>query len=667
MDAAATTTYINLYRGRDDPLQGDYVAWVGGHAVADGNTPASVRDLMLGTPNSVPKVYLVLVTGTGGEPVVKTVFRPQLYPSLPGVVTPWNDCVFAFGTDLGPGNQITTVAFPADAFHLAAAVWAPDTASMADAWGAAPDARTLGPFIPNAPNTVLTRTRGLMVVPQPYVPLVLGATLTPREAWARVSTAIFNDNRVVSCAALLDWLRVATTVQPGVNGDAPVSPVLRAALVAPLPDHALAQHRWDLVLMDLPQLAALTRTHDQALLFAVAALQQSNTQQAAATLLDRSEARAPKLPSHKFPATVTTLQRVVGAATEQTLPTFWHDMANCAKSEYRLVLVAAFAARAMTPTASTPTPPPVTKEILECFTQQKLVSSNPDDLEDGLQLYRFVPGPEEHDRDTMVRNNLYDLMQAGDAAPSVSDLRSLASTKIFIPCDYYEVTTALQRHSLALDVYLGPTHPVCVYYRTWITAGWSRIESQVRQFIAQCYPGHSATAYARFARWISLRMNSYLGRLTDLGVDAMLPNLYQFGDLIMNRENTFPPIPERYLVTPTPPRPLPTPVRTPGPLPGPAPVLPVDDSDRRTRDPNPRPIQAVVQAFLATGMRIKACYGINPPPNGQYGPICLTFHATDGCFKRCGKVRSHKPLSSADQEKLITYCGACAAAGGPAE
>jgi hypothetical protein len=45
----------------------------------------------------------------------------------------------------------------------------------------------------------------------------------------------------------------------------------------------------------------------------------------------------------------------------------------------------------------------------------------------------------------------------------ITGIRELASTRVFIPIDQYELTTALQRHSLAL--YLGPQHLVCAYYR----------------------------------------------------------------------------------------------------------------------------------------------------------------------------------------------------------
>jgi hypothetical protein len=97
--------------------------------------------------------------------------------------------------------------------------------------------------------------------------------MTPKQAWLHLATAIFNDNHNASCAPILEWLIAASTLLPAVAGQASESPVLHEALVAPIPDHALALHRWQVVLADLPQLAGAIRTHDQAIKHAIAAMQ----------------------------------------------------------------------------------------------------------------------------------------------------------------------------------------------------------------------------------------------------------------------------------------------------------------------------------------------------------------------------------------------------------
>jgi hypothetical protein len=169
-----------FYGASDDVLHGNYGPWAAAHAVDGINTPAAVREAMLNTSDAIPKAYLMLVPGPHGTPVIKMVYRTQLYRSVPGIPTPWDNQIYGFATDIGPGNQITTVEFPNNAFYLANEVRAPDIASMADAWAENPQADALGPFLPGDANTVLIRTRYLMIVPHPYVPLFLARQPTGR-------------------------------------------------------------------------------------------------------------------------------------------------------------------------------------------------------------------------------------------------------------------------------------------------------------------------------------------------------------------------------------------------------------------------------------------------------------------------------------------------------
>jgi hypothetical protein len=111
---------------------------------------------MLNTSDTVPKVFMIMVPGLNGTPVIKTLFCPQLYLSIPGVNTSWD-------------GLITSVQFPADKFYFTPEVRAPDIATMAAAWATNPQATILGPFEANASNTILIRTRILMIVLQAYV------------------------------------------------------------------------------------------------------------------------------------------------------------------------------------------------------------------------------------------------------------------------------------------------------------------------------------------------------------------------------------------------------------------------------------------------------------------------------------------------------------------
>jgi hypothetical protein len=136
----------------------------------------------------------------------------------------------------------------------------------------------------------------------------------------------------------------------------------------------------------------------------------------------------------------------------------WHDVSNGNNSETRNIHSFAFYDMSQRPSAATTTHPRANKEVLDLYIGMKLARENLGDLDHGLGLFRFVPGPINHDRQTHVHNDLSDLVTADDANPNLAEVQPLASTKVFIPSDHYELTTALQRCSIALDVYLGPEH-----------------------------------------------------------------------------------------------------------------------------------------------------------------------------------------------------------------
>lgn len=661
--ANAATTYQQHYRTSNDPLQGDYGAWMAAHSTDVANTPAAVRDTMLSTSDEVAKVYVYLsVPLGGGTPVVQTVYRPRQYSGLPGQPTPWDGQIFAFATDLQPGNQITSVMFPADAFHLAPQVYAPDLASVVQFLTAAPDVVLLGPFAAGDANTIVTRSRFFAPVPHEYVPLLLGATLTPREAFVRLFTPATADNRLAALEPLLDWLRCAIVASPhAVLGQQPTSPVMHDAVVAPVPDVALTRHRWGLVISDMPHLAGATRTQEQAVMHAVAAMQQAQVATATQALMERNEARAPKLPSNKFPATINGLMLTTGAVTETHLPPIWHALSNSTKPESRGVLASALRDRSLHGAAATSLAPLATKEMLECFQGQRLFSDDSDNLEEGLQLYRFAPEPPAAAAATRTRTDMYDLVQCGTGAPSISDLNFLAASKIHVPTDHFSLTTAMKQHSVAMDVYLGGDHPFCAFYRTWIVRTWDALEHDLRRYIGEVYFGNAAMAYTRFGRWISLRLNEYLGRLSAEGTTTALPALGNFKTLITMRDNTFPMLPAKYLAPtrPGPHDPRPALPELPAAVPAlpvaPAPPAPATRGSERVL--NPRPSAEAANAFTALDLRVRQARALVAPVTGARGcGICPSYHGIGTCYTACGLAASHKLLSAEDVALFVAYC-----------
>ena len=573
---AAPTKFADLYRSATDVMLGDYGPFFSAYSTpldaTQGTSPASMKDATMAMSEDVPKVFLYMTT-EAGAPVIRTLFRPKVFPAVPGRVTPWDGDIFAFATDLSIGNQITTVHWPPTAFHRTAQVRAPDVASMEAAWLVNPASLSLGPFDPNDASTELTRTRFMMPVPPAYIHLVFGGRFTPRALWTKLGVQIITDTRAVSCEPLLTWLRVASTVvAPQVAGQPDLEPLmLTPAPAFPLADEALASHRWQLVLRDMPSLAGAATSQEQAVTQALHAIHQNNIAAANAASLDRAESKAPKLPSSKYPMAVDKLLRITAVSDERNLPEIWQRLANCKKGEARSCIEDAIQKRCREPGAATSNAPIVTKEIGENFSAIKFASAHPDVLTDGVQVFHFVPTRGQKRTDKERRAVTYDLIISGDGAATLGDLQLLSDPMIDFPTSLYELTAALQGLSVADDVAYGAHHPYTIYLRQWIVTDWIRNEGVIRDYIAQMYANDEATACTRFACYLGLRLNQYKLNLEQVGVAATpLPDLDNFTRLIQHRENPFPPLPSMYRTVVPPVAP-----RAPGPSPStPAPVPP---------------------------------------------------------------------------------------------
>ena len=121
--------------------------------------------------------------------------------------------MFYFLKDTLPGGFIKTARLPADPFELTMATTVPTIGDDAAQLAANPAVHVLPPYHTGAANTEDLVTRVLVQVPQAYLPLVLKASLTPREAWEQLGVSIIANGHAQQLAHLLGWLRVALTLR----------------------------------------------------------------------------------------------------------------------------------------------------------------------------------------------------------------------------------------------------------------------------------------------------------------------------------------------------------------------------------------------------------------------------------------------------------------------
>ena len=204
MNPANATRYSKLYRDLPDVLQGTYAGYLAPFGPKSQDANAELRDQVIKASGHVPKVYAILQL----EPMlqINLIHRPTRFaPSFAGD-TQWDGEIFAFLGDVGAGNQLTVVEFPAanpGAFGRSAYVTVPTTANMTALWAAAAGADMLGLNAANAVDMEFICARYAVPTLQPYVEycLVRGAS---HPAHAKSSSTI--TLRTVQCLSTgLGW------------------------------------------------------------------------------------------------------------------------------------------------------------------------------------------------------------------------------------------------------------------------------------------------------------------------------------------------------------------------------------------------------------------------------------------------------------------------------
>ena len=131
--------------------------------------------------------------------------------------------------------------------HLDPAVYVPSDATINTSLSGNAILTLLGPYGAGEAGVEIIRCRKTVYVPAPYTGLLLGANLTPIEAWNQLWGSIVDAAAEDVCRPLIDWLRAAI-VRAG--------PDTYSALVVPKPSATLTsallfQHRHRLLLIHL--------------------------------------------------------------------------------------------------------------------------------------------------------------------------------------------------------------------------------------------------------------------------------------------------------------------------------------------------------------------------------------------------------------------------------
>jgi hypothetical protein len=650
-----------------DVLEGEYAAYLASFSPNSADAPATLRDSVLGAGQEVPKVFLYLTSDP--TPEVHVLHRPTRYAPTLGVTSRWDDQNFCFASDIGAGNQITTVHWPDNAFARTVPVVVPMMADMDHQWTAAAGSDCVGPYAVGTPNTEEIRTRFLVPVPAAYTRLVMAhQVFTPRELWTDLVHLILADGQGAPCAPLIDWARVAATYRQATGADpqdppASVLPTLRA----PVADAGLNRRLWSWITSDLPSLANRTGTTNTLIATTLQAFQNEFAQQRTEAAAARATDKAPKTPTEKFPETVASIRRLCEVGTDTQLPQLWKVLAGSAKAESLSAAQALLDQRADA-VGSLGDSPILTPALFERLVGFQLGSADPNDILAGLSIFLTVAGTGEVAQRERARAVVYRQLQSGTAAPSLGDTQQMLDTAPWVTSSTLNFTRTYRAYSILLDVVLGPAHRVAFHFREFFLPHLVQAAPAIEEHYDGLSPLLRAGGFARCLRHTQLKMTTYWNTGPRMGTAAQVPGVEGLLDIayMQGFDTMLPPIPQRYLQQFQPPPTTPRgtmpagaggPPRT-GPLSPPGP--PTTQSAPGEQVTNVHPDQALMARWTAHNGNLRALTNnaniARPLMDDGSTEVCLAYHLRGSCFSTCGRRSSHgRPLTTTEAQRVAAY------------
>ena len=669
---APPTTYVDLYRQRADPLEGQYTALFNRHLVASGDDSDVLLNKLLSSSNEVPKVFLCLVEEILPNRPARlrtvTLHRVGRYFGSQVRTSPWDDRTFAFASDMMLGNHIRIVEFPPGPFELAGAQTVPTTANVHALLAAHPARNTLPAMAVGSPDSEQLDTRLLVQVPPKYVEIVMGRSFTPRQLWDELGGAIVNDQNAGDCVHLLDWIRVALTLRVNPADPArylkPSNCLPPGSLTALDVDGDLQAVRWNWVREDLPALdpkAPLSSTEQ--LMATIGVFRQERLEEREADLERRASHDAPLLPSDAFQRDlVAQWGRLSCVHAEADLPHLYKAWAKATKAERRPLFARLVEDRCRHPGAATGLSPVVTKELYEMILNGRFAPHphQMDDLTVGVQPFTcgYAKGSESG-KQVEARAAGFDLMMAGQIAPTLGEQSTFRTSAVDLPTTTFQGMQMVRGLSIVLDVVQGPDAPLARRLREFCAGHLRNLENTLN-IQADVDPELGARLMPSILRWFQVRIGFYLHRLVvEQDPTASLPvftELYQ--NVVERAYHLLPPLPKGMRIEPAAPPPPPAAPRGGPAARGAAPPAGSGTGSgpdqRASVVRNPRTVAAWVTALDASNRRLAELRDHAPTStrNGRTTPLCLNYHLRGTCYESCSRTETHRPLSVTERAAI---------------
>lgn len=655
---ADASSYAQRYALMPDVTGGNPLALLAPFSAESNEQPATLRERVLAAPQDTPKVFVFLTDEI--SPKIRYIHRTTKFQASLGATSNWDNHSFGFNSDVGEGNQIGLVVFPAaDAFLRSLMNTVPATAAAMDqAWTANAGGDCLGPYAAGDADTHDRRARFFMPVPHAYVNHVMRRTAhTPEQFWREVIGQIRADNNVASCQPLIDWAIVSSVYQAGVNAGAPNAPATAIdPLPAPTTDEILRARTWSWLSADLPALATRTGTVAMAVTDVVRELRADFADRRREDAAARITAAAPKTFSTKYPEACDGLLRLCEVANDAALPSFWRTFAVLTKREGLFHLNQSLQVRASQPDSGG-SAPVATPELWERISNFRFGSIDVDDLKGGLSPFLICSGINREAAMGRDRATVYEMLHSGGGSATLDQLYTLASTAPAFPHSLLGLNVSLNSYSVLLDVLLGIHHRVCLAYRAFLTSWSSRLLE-----VENSFPGNVSSIIPLILRYVQLTMINYFNEAPLRGAGTELPPLSGLINIINFRNwNNLPLLPPTYMMPQQPndqgAGQQPAPAGRAPPAQGPV-IAPPPPVNRRVV--NAAPNIELQTLFGAAGIPLRQltnndAAGANPQSGDGSGQLCLSWILRGSCNTDCRRAATHRPFTPAEVTSVRQY------------
>ena len=690
---ARLTTYRELFATDDlDPLDGDFTAVDRMYRTENNLYDEDVLFERSGNGDPDYPASYVFSRYNGSKYVYEVVHSVHAFPSLMGREVVWEDKTFATLGDVVNRSHVTSVEFPSAAFVIvnsgAAHTVPKDLQSAIDMLNDTVDEEFVGPFANGAPNTKEATTRHYFPLPHRYVNLLLGRSTPQRQGFIDVATVMIQRGDEVRYPNLVNWLLMSITRKA--TGASSWATAAMPDLPAADTDGTFHKARDKILKRHLPGLqasspAALAITNQQIAdgLQNIAENQERSYQ---SQLDQRMRESAPKSIEKAF-GNLLTKELLVMCNVEATgdLPPLWSDLAAGSKATFRKTLdfhLRNTANRHQQISYQ----PHGTPDLKDKVINLEWGGGNKEDLALGINPFNVIrrqyvaqTPASEAARQAGLQ---YDTITSG-AAPTLADAKALKSSTIILPNNMMDTKGQLIAMMIVWVTLLGSDHPFVQAYAELLDQ-FNRNEILILDSFARYQ--QLEPIYWIFLRFIQIKTHLYWEQARIGGTLPMAPNFSGVVQLIVEENTSWcPQMPIKYrLADPQKNKKSWSPFPATGTIwsggaasdmsgltseltpPGEEEEQGGTKKDKPAGEieTNPQPstkltpFRPALKKITINGARNDSAIG--PPPttkhNGQNMELCASYHVRGSCYKNCGRIPIHRPLTTKEESDLLAWC-----------